>query len=165
MWKIQDREAGTIIEECLTYEEAKAILAGFEETDKKEGTYTEDFYEIKNMNKFYHLSVGECVNQVYEIAANTWEEAKEVAFDDMKEGDVLVECPPEAVKENEQHPDYTDIDENLCVNYAGLKKGTWAQTPSGKEYWEGRAWYFTDESETFLNGEGKEFTEWAEDEE
>ena len=26
--------------------------------------------------KFYHESVGECVNQVYEINADTWEDAK-----------------------------------------------------------------------------------------
>ena len=45
-YKIQDREAGNIIETGLTYEEAQAILAQFEENDKEEGIYEEDFYEI-----------------------------------------------------------------------------------------------------------------------
>ena len=37
--------------------------------------------------KFYHESVGECVNQVYEINADTWEDAKKKAFNDMAVGD------------------------------------------------------------------------------
>jgi len=46
LYKIQDREAGNIIETGLTYTEAQKTLKEFEETDKKEGTYTPDFYEI-----------------------------------------------------------------------------------------------------------------------
>ena len=44
--KIQDREAGNVIETGLTLEEAKAKLAQFEKNDKEEEIYKEDFYEI-----------------------------------------------------------------------------------------------------------------------
>lgn len=43
---IQDREAGNIIEEFSTIQEAERELAQYEEHDKAEGTYTHDFYEI-----------------------------------------------------------------------------------------------------------------------
>lgn len=46
---IRDREAGNKIAEfgtLETLEEARAELEAFEATDKSEGTYTEDFYEI-----------------------------------------------------------------------------------------------------------------------
>jgi hypothetical protein len=43
---IQDREARNIIEECDTLAEAQHILQQYEEEDKEEGMYTDDFYEI-----------------------------------------------------------------------------------------------------------------------
>lgn len=43
---VRDRETGTPIEWTATREEAEKILEKFEETDRKEGTFTEDFYEI-----------------------------------------------------------------------------------------------------------------------
>ena len=46
IFKIQDREAGNVIEKGLTYEEAVDLLEKFEEEDKNDGTYTENFYEI-----------------------------------------------------------------------------------------------------------------------
>jgi hypothetical protein len=45
-FKIQDREAGNVIETGLTQEEAKKMLEKFEEDDKKDGIYEPDFYEI-----------------------------------------------------------------------------------------------------------------------
>lgn len=42
----RDREAGNVIEGFATVEAAKKALIAYEEQDKKEGTYTEDFYEI-----------------------------------------------------------------------------------------------------------------------
>jgi hypothetical protein len=48
-YQIQDTEAGNIIEKNLTFRDAKKILKNFEKTDKKEGTYTPNFYEIKNV--------------------------------------------------------------------------------------------------------------------
>ena len=113
---------------------------------------------------YYRMSVGECVCQVYRIDADNWDEAKKVAFPDVREGDVLAECPPEAVRQYEDWPEYHYIDENLCTEYATLHRGTWANTPSGREYWEERAWYFSDKPETYLNGKGEEFTDWATDE-
>ena len=43
---IRDREAGNEIARFDSYEEAVAEVKRYEETDKAEGTYTEDFYEI-----------------------------------------------------------------------------------------------------------------------
>jgi hypothetical protein len=45
-YKIQDREAGNVIEEGLSIEEANKLLSEYEEADKKEGNYSENFYEI-----------------------------------------------------------------------------------------------------------------------
>ena len=45
-FKIQDREAGNVIEFGLTLEEAEELLTRFEEEDKQDGTYTPNFYEI-----------------------------------------------------------------------------------------------------------------------
>ena len=43
---IQDREAGNYIDSFDSYEESLQELHQYEETDKKEGTYTPYFYEI-----------------------------------------------------------------------------------------------------------------------
>ena len=43
---IRDREAGNVIDSFDSLDEAKNELMKFEKTDKKEGTYTPDFYEI-----------------------------------------------------------------------------------------------------------------------
>lgn len=43
---IRDREAGNVITQFETMEEAQKELERYEEQDKKDGTYTEDFYEI-----------------------------------------------------------------------------------------------------------------------
>jgi hypothetical protein len=45
-YKIQDRQTGELIESNLTLEQAKQILEVFETTDKSDGTYEPDFYEI-----------------------------------------------------------------------------------------------------------------------
>ena len=47
---IRDREAGNVITEFDTVEEAKKELEKYEEQDKKDGTYTEDFYEIYDLD-------------------------------------------------------------------------------------------------------------------
>ena len=43
---IRDREAGNVIDSFDTPDEAKNELMKFEKVDKKEGSYTPDFYEI-----------------------------------------------------------------------------------------------------------------------
>ena len=48
---IRDREAGNIIECFKTIEKAKKALEKFEKTDKKEGTFEENFYEIVEIGK------------------------------------------------------------------------------------------------------------------
>jgi cell division protein YceG involved in septum cleavage len=46
LYKIQEKEAGNLIEEDLTFEEAKQLLNNFNEMDKLEGIFVPDFYEI-----------------------------------------------------------------------------------------------------------------------
>ena len=43
---IRDREAGNVIEECLTLEEAKGMLQSFIDSDKEDGIHEPEFYEI-----------------------------------------------------------------------------------------------------------------------
>lgn len=43
---IRDREAGNEIEWCSSIEEAKNIIAKWEEEDIREGIFKPDFYEI-----------------------------------------------------------------------------------------------------------------------
>lgn len=43
---VADREAGNIIEEVKSIEEGKALIAKYEEQDKADGTYEENFYNI-----------------------------------------------------------------------------------------------------------------------
>lgn len=43
---IQDKEAGNIIEHAPTLQDAEDIIIQYENQDKKEGTYTSNFYEI-----------------------------------------------------------------------------------------------------------------------
>ena len=42
----RDREAGNVIDEFATLEEARNAIETYEEHDKQDGTYTKDFYEI-----------------------------------------------------------------------------------------------------------------------
>lgn len=43
-----DREAGNKIEAFNTIEEALKAIAAYEAEDKKDGTYTPDFYDVVN---------------------------------------------------------------------------------------------------------------------
>jgi hypothetical protein len=42
-----DREAGNVIDEFATREEAEAAIRAYEEEDRANSCYEEDFYEIK----------------------------------------------------------------------------------------------------------------------
>ena len=42
---VRDREAGNAIEYCDSLSEGEKIISRFEEEDKKDGIYTENFYE------------------------------------------------------------------------------------------------------------------------
>ena len=48
---IRDREAGNIIEECDTLEEAVDIIDQYELEDDEEGIYTPNFYEVYDSEK------------------------------------------------------------------------------------------------------------------
>lgn len=52
---IRDREAGNEIERFATREEAEQQLAAYEEQDRADGTYEEDFYEIKALPLTYDV--------------------------------------------------------------------------------------------------------------
>ena len=47
MYVIIDNEAGNTIEHAETIEQAQQIIAEYEAADKKDGTYTPNFYAIK----------------------------------------------------------------------------------------------------------------------
>ena len=55
-YKIQEREAGNVIETNLSLKEAEKMLKSFENQDKKEGSYTPNFYEIKEIPFFKVVS-------------------------------------------------------------------------------------------------------------
>lgn len=115
--------------------------------------------------KFYYESIGECVNQVYEVEADTWEDAKTKAFEMMSVGDRIAMCEPEAVKEYTQWPDYHFIDADDCGMIATLHQGDWVDDSEGDEYWEEGIYWFSDDPETYLDGQGNEFDDWKQSEE
>ena len=43
---VADKETGTFIEEVASVEEGQELIRKYEEKDKAEGQYTEDFYNI-----------------------------------------------------------------------------------------------------------------------
>ena len=47
MYVIIDNEAGNIIEHAETLEQAQQIIVEYEQGDKKDGTYTPNFYSIR----------------------------------------------------------------------------------------------------------------------
>lgn len=49
-----DRETGTFIDECESIEEAQNKIAEYEESDKADGTYEPDFYDIVYEN---HMTI------------------------------------------------------------------------------------------------------------
>ena len=49
-YSIIDNEAGNIIEHAETIEQAQEIIAGYEAADKKDGTYTPNFYAVKKVS-------------------------------------------------------------------------------------------------------------------
>ena len=45
-----DRETGTVIEECNSVQDALARIASYEEQDRSDGSYEEDFYDVVDEN-------------------------------------------------------------------------------------------------------------------
>lgn len=111
------------------------------------------------MKKYYYESIGECVNQVYQLKAKNWEDAKEEAFFEMSRGDRLAEVEEgiEAVVRYDNYPAYQHLDVTACTRIATLARGTWVRNGEGREYWEDRAWYFDDDPDTYYDGDFKEF--------
>lgn len=100
------------------------------------------------MSKFY-LKKREMVTYeksrilIWDVKAENWEEAKKVAFLDMNEGDVLVECS-------------SDFDEKSCVKRATLKQLTRARALDEPDFIVEPVFYFSDDKETLLDAGGKE---------
>lgn len=46
----RDREAGNVIDEFLTRDEAEKAIEQYEETDREDETYTPDFYEVAEID-------------------------------------------------------------------------------------------------------------------
>lgn len=84
-WIIQDREAGNFIDEFATLIDAEIALDKFEEDDKLEGIYEEDFYEIVYDGvKFSDLSTTAkiwCMSQFLNVVIP-------YGWDEVNEGDV-----------------------------------------------------------------------------
>ena len=97
------------------------------------------------MKKYYVESIGEVVNQVYAIEAESWEEAKEKAFPQMEPGDRLAEGSSEMVKEYAQFPEYHYIDDQKAAKIATLEKGAWLDDGVGNEYWDENIFYWDDD--------------------
>lgn len=51
MYRLQDRETGTLIDEFETLDEAEKVLALCEKEDKAEGNYSEGFYEVVEVSE------------------------------------------------------------------------------------------------------------------
>lgn len=49
---VRDREAGNIIEVVETYEDGEKLIESFEEDDKENDVYEENFYEVAEISKF-----------------------------------------------------------------------------------------------------------------
>lgn len=45
-----DRETGTVIEECGSVQDALARITDYEEQDRLDGSYEEDFYDVIDEN-------------------------------------------------------------------------------------------------------------------
>jgi hypothetical protein len=49
-YAIADREAGNIIDDGLSLDEAEMRIVDYEESDKRDGLYVPNFYEIKKQD-------------------------------------------------------------------------------------------------------------------
>ena len=60
-YSIIDNEAGNIIEHAETLEQAQQIIAEYESADKKDGTYTPNFYQIaRKTSPFMAVRMSKC---------------------------------------------------------------------------------------------------------
>lgn len=109
--------------------------------------------------KYYLEFISEIVNQVYEIQAKSWNEAKEKAFFQMEPGVRLVYGPSEMVKEYPAWSGYYYIDDQKAVRIATLEKGAWLDDGKGREYWDEDVFYWSDDPEYLFFADGSEVAE------
>ena len=58
---LRDKETGTIIDEFIHYDKAFSALERAEATDKAEGNFTEDFYEIISKSEPYYYDYSDLI--------------------------------------------------------------------------------------------------------
>lgn len=49
-YKVRDKESGHVLMDNLTLTDAEILISVYENTDKKDGNYTPDFYEISKQD-------------------------------------------------------------------------------------------------------------------
>ena len=65
-WTVRDREAGNEIDYYDSYEAAKEGLEMFEDSDREEGIYEKDFYEVAEIeNENYTLPFAKFIHTRY----------------------------------------------------------------------------------------------------
>ena len=71
-WTVRDREAGNEIDYYDSYEAAKEGLEMFEASDREEGIYEKDFYEVAEIEKEnYTLPLAKFMHTRYTNPSNT----------------------------------------------------------------------------------------------
>lgn len=65
-YKTQDRETGTMIDLFYTKEYAEMAVAEYEKQDKADGTYTPNFYEVKELEvgEYYRFILARKIAQL-----------------------------------------------------------------------------------------------------
>lgn len=120
-----DREAGNFIDSFDTYQEAAEAIRAYEEEDRADGTYTEDFYEIKERSMDYKWFIIDDCGDIFEtpMTATTREEAKKEArqeWERLTAADKSRRNSFEAVRAYESEidprvPDYETITESIKI--------------------------------------------------
>ena len=91
---IQDKEAGNLIDVFETKEQAEIELKKYEEQDKKDNCYTEDFYEIEEQEEKIYKVWAQCCRRpkgkgIEEVNEETARNLINEAVDDMfNNGDI-----------------------------------------------------------------------------
>lgn len=88
-FEIRDREAGNAVESFFDNEEAEMMLKKYEEDDKADGSYSENFYEIVDTGKDFVVTYKKYgMKKEVEIHAFDSDDAEEVfnGIDDSEMG-------------------------------------------------------------------------------
>ena len=72
-YKVQDRETGTLIDLFYIKEQAEMAVAEYEKQDKENGSYTPDFYEVKELDieEYTRYRIGMKITAIRKAAGMT----------------------------------------------------------------------------------------------